>query len=385
MSTGFEHTEWMSEEHRMFENAVSKFYADTITPNSEKWYKEGQIDRDFWNKAGEAGILGASISEEYGGSGAPRSFDAVSIYQYGRTGDSSWGFSIQNYVMHYLAIYGTDEQKEKWLPGLSSGDLVAALAMTEPGTGSDVQAIKTNAVADGNQYRINGSKTFITNGQQANLICLACKTDKGAGHKGVSLIMVETDDLEGFRRGQPLQKIGMKGNDTSELFFDDCKVPRFNLLGTEEGKGFYQLMEQLPWERLSIGVIALGAIDFAIEQTVAYTQDRKAFGKRIIDFQNTRFKLAEAKTKAEVLRSFIADCVARLDAGTLTASDASMAKWWGTQVQNEVVDECLQLFGGYGFMSEYPIGRLYCDSRVQKIYGGTNEVMKELIARTLDT
>jgi len=314
----------------------------------------------------------------------PRSFEALATYSYYRCGDSALGFPIQNIVIHYVDQYGTEEQKQRWLPGLTSGDLVGALGMTEPGTGSDVQAISTTAIADGNEYVINGSKTFITNGAQADLICLACKTDREAGHKGVSLVFVETADLEGFKRGEPLKKIGVKANGTSELFFDNCRVPLTNLLGLEEGKGFYQMMWQLPWERLGIALQALGVIDFVIEETLKYTKERKAFGKRIYDFQNTRFKLAEAKTKAEVLRSFLADCTGRLDEGKLDAETASMAKWWGSQIQNDIVDECLQLFGGYGFMEEYPVGRLYGDSRVQMIYGGTNEIMKELIARSLD-
>ncbi len=384
MSYGFANAEWMTEEHRLFEDSVGRFFADEVTPNIERWYKAGQVDRGFWNKAGDAGILGASIGEAHGGAEAPRSFDAVSLYQHSRTGDCSWGFGIQSIVTHYVERYGTDEQKERWLPGLASGEIVSALAMTEPGTGSDVQGIKTSAEADGNHYKINGSKTFITNGQQANLICLAAKTDKKEGSKGESLIMVETDEADGFRRGQALDKIGMKGQDTSELFFDDCRVPQTNLLGLEEGQGFYQLMRQLPWERLLIGITALGAVDFAIDETLKYVKERRAFGKRIYDFQNTRFKMAEVKTKAEVLRSFIGDCVGRLDRGELDASTASMAKWWGSQIQNEVVDECVQLFGGYGFMAEYPVARLYADSRVQKIYGGTNEIMKELIARSMD-
>lgn len=383
MSYGFLNAAWLTEEHRLFEDSVTRFYDDEVTPHSERWYKTGHVDRDFWNKAGDAGILGATISEAYGGAETPRSFDAVNLYAYARTGDTSWGFSIQNFVTHYIENYGTADQKQRWLPKMATGEIVAALAMTEPGTGSDVQSIKTTALADGNEYSVNGSKTFITNGQQANLICLACKTIKDPGHKGVSLLIVETDDLEGFRRGKPLEKIGLKGNDTSELFFDDCRVPMTNLLGLEEGRGFYQLMEQLPWERLSVAVMALGAVDFCLEETLKYTKERSAFGKTVFDFQNTRFKLAEIKTKAEVLRSFLADCVAKLDAGTLDAATASMAKWWGSQVQNEVADECVQLFGGYGFMSEYPVARMYADARVQKIYGGTNEIMKELIARSL--
>ncbi len=286
--------------------------------------------------------------------------------------------------MHYLMAYGSDEQKKRWIPGMISGDIVSAIAMTEPGTGSDLQAVQTFAVRDGNHYKINGSKTFITNGHTADIVVIVCKTDREAGAKGVSLIVLETKDAKGFRRGRNLKKLGMKGSDTAELFFEDVRVPTSNLLGPEEGQGFFQLMKQLPWERLMIAITALGFIDFALEQTIAYTQERRAFGKRIMDFQNTRFKLAEMKTKAELLRSFVNDGIARLEAGTLDAATASMAKYWGSQTQNEVMHECLQLFGGYGFMMEYPIARLYADSRVQMIYGGTNEIMKELIARSID-
>ena len=283
-----------------------------------------------------------------------------------------------------MLAYGSDEQKQRWLPDLVAGRRVAAIAMTEPGCGSDLQAVSTTATKDGNQYRINGAKTFITNGQTADLIVVVAKTDPSAGARGVSLILVETEDAAGFRRGRNLEKLGMKANDTSELFFDDVKVPLTNLLGQDEGQGFYQLMKQLPWERLVIAIAALGAIDFALSETIAYVQGRRAFGKRVMDFQNTRFKLAEMKTKAEVLRAFVNDCIARAEAGTLDAATASMAKYWGSETQNEVMHECLQLFGGYGFMMEYPIARLYTDARVQMIYGGTNEIMKELIARSLD-
>ena len=335
-------------------------------------------------KAGEAGILGAAIEEAYGGAGAGISFDAITIYEQARCSDSGWGFGIQSIVIHYIRAYGTEDQKARWLPKLATGEMVAALAMTEPGGGSDVQSVRTSATKTGNEYLITGSKTFITNGQTANLICLAAKTDKDAGASGVSLIMVETDNLEGFRRGKNLSKLGLKAQDTTELFFEDARVPKNNLLGIQEGQGFYQLMNQLPWERLLIGITALGAIDFALEETTRYVRERKAFGTRVMDFQNTRFKLAEMKTKAEVTRSFLNDGIQKLDAGILDASTASMAKWWGSQTQCEIMDECVQLHGGYGYMMEYPITRLYADARVQKIYGGTNEIMKELIARSLD-
>lgn len=375
---------WKSDEHQLFSESVRKFYKYEMVPNIEKWNQNGIVDRDFWLKAGRAGIMGGSVSEEYGGSGGDIGFDSVALYEQARTGDFSWGYGIQSIVIHYLNAYGSHEQKTKWLAKLTSGEKVGALAMTEPGAGSDIQSIRTSAKKDGNQYSINGSKIFITNGQTADLIIVTCKTDQNAGAKGVSLILVDTSEVEGFRRGKNLKKLGLKGNDTSELFFENVKVPLTNLIGEEEGQGFYQLMKQLPWERLCIGITALGAIDCALSETIKYVQQRSAFGNRVMDFQNTRFKLAEVKTKAEILRSFINDCVTRLQKNKLDAATASMAKWWGSQMQNEVMDECLQLHGGYGFMMEYPIARMYADARVQSIYGGTNEIMKELIARSID-
>ncbi len=375
---------WPQEEHRLFYDAASRMLDDEMVPNIESWNDQGVVDRSFWTKTGEAGILGAALPEEFGGAGGPVSFDAVTAYLQGRKGESSWGFSIQSIVNHYIAGYGTPSQKERWLPKLASGEFVGAIAMTEPGTGSDLQNVKTVAERVGNDYVLNGSKIFITNGQTADLIIVVAKTDKTKGAKGVSLMVLETDGADGFTRGRNLKKLGCKANDTSELFFEDVRVPPENLLGGEEGQGFYQLMKQLPWERLIIACLALGVIDFAIHETVKYVQDRKAFGQRIMDFQNTRFKLAECKTKAEVLRSFVNDCIARMDEGTLDAATASMAKYWSTQVQNEIANECLQLHGGYGYMMEYPIARIYADSRVQMIYGGTNEIMKELIARSID-
>jgi len=376
---------WASDEHRMFADMVSRFYDDELTPNIERWVDQGVVDRAFWHKAGEAGIMGGAVDEDHGGAGGDMGFDSIAIYEQTRTGDCGWGYGIQSIVMHYITAFGTEEQKARWLPGMISGDIVGAIAMTEPGTGSDLQNVRTTAEKDGNQYKINGSKIFITNGQTADLVITVAKTDKDAGSKGVSLIVVEPGKSEGFSRGKNLKKLGMKANDTSELFYEDVKVPLTNLLGHEEGKGFYQLMKQLPWERLLIAIQALGAIDFALEQTVAYVLERKAFGQRVMDFQNTRFKLAECKTKAEVLRSFVNDGIAGLIDGTLDAPTASMAKYYGSEIQNEIMHECLQLFGGYGFMMEYPIARLYADARVQMIYGGTNEIMKELIARSIDT
>ncbi len=374
---------WHEEEHEIFTDSVRRFFDKELTPNIERWTEDGMCDRDFWRRAGEAGLMGGSVPEELGGSGGGLGFDSIVLYEQGACGDSCWGYGIQSIVTHYILAYGTDEQKRKWVPRLVSGESVGALAMSEPGGGSDVQSIRTSAVQDGNQYRINGSKIFITNGMTADLIIVAAKTGSEEGAKGISLVVIETEETDGFRRGRKLDKMGIRGNDTAELFFDDAKIPLTNLLG-EEGKGFYQLMKQLPWERLLIGITALGTMDLALRITTEHVRQRKAFGQRLMDFQNTRFKLAEVKTACELLRSFLNDCIARIEAGTLDAATASMAKWWGSKKQNEVMDECLQLHGGYGYMTEFPISRLYTDARVQMIYGGTNEIMKELIARSLD-
>ena len=375
---------WVTEEHKLFTESVQKFYNDEMKPNIEDWVDNGVVPKSFWEKAGHAGIMSGSVLEEHGGVGGDMGFDSITVYEQAKTGDSSWGYGIQSIVIHYLNEYGTDEQKNEWLPKLIEGKSIASLAMTEPGAGSDLQAIKTLAKKDGNQYTLNGSKIFITNGGSADLIIVAAKTDQSAGAKGISLILLDTNNVEGFSRGKPLKKLGLKGNDTAELFFDNVKVPLTNLIGKEEGQGFYQMMNQLPWERLLIGITALGAIDFALQETIKYVQERKAFNRRIMDLQNTRFKLAESKTKAEVFRSFINDCIARLIKGKLDAATASMAKYWGSQIQNEIMDECLQLHGGYGYILDYPISRMYADARVQKIYGGSNEIMKELIARSID-
>lgn len=375
---------WMQEDHKAFADTVRRFFAEEITPNKDAWTEAGTVPKSLWKKAGELGILGATFPEEHGGLGLSRHFDAVTFLEQTRAGDSGWGVSVHNIAAHYITAFGTDEQKARWLPGLASGDKVAAIAMTEPGTGSDLQAVKTTAIKDGNEYLINGSKTFITNGGSADLIVLVAKTDPKAKGRGVSLIVVETEGLEGFSVGRRLKKMGMKRNDTAELSFEDVRVPLTNLIGTEEGQGFIQLMKQLPWERLILGFMALGASQCALDMTLDYVRERKAFGQRIMDFQNTRFKLAEAATKIELLAAFVDQCLAELESGTLTPEKAAMAKWWGTQTQCEIIDECLQLFGGYGYMQEYPISELYTDARVQKIYGGTNEIMKELIARDLD-
>ncbi|MBO9402336.1 acyl-CoA dehydrogenase family protein [Shimia sp. R9_3] len=375
---------WMTADHTAFADSVSRFMAEEVIPNNAAWSEAGVVPKELWRKAGDLGILGATFPEAHGGLGLSRHFDAITFLEQTKAGDSGWGVSVHNIAAHYITAFGSEEQQARWLPDLAAGRKVAAIAMTEPGTGSDLQAVKTTAIRDGNEYLINGSKTFITNGATADLIVLVAKTDPSAKGRGVSLIIVETEGLEGFTVGRRLKKMGMKRNDTAELSFQDVRVPLTNLLGSEEGQGFIQLMKQLPWERLILGYMALGASQCALDHTLAYVKERKAFGQRVMDFQNTRFKLAECATKIELLAAFCDQCLTELDAGQLTAEKAAMAKWWGTQTQCEIVDECLQLYGGYGYMSEYPISELYTDARVQKIYGGTNEIMKEVIARSLD-
>ena len=367
--------------------AVAKFLEKEFVPHMEKWEKQGYLDRDAWLKAGEAGLLCASIPSQYGGGGGNFKHEMVLVEELSYANITGFGNGVHSgIVAHYINSYGTQEQKEKWLPKMANGEIVSAIAMTEPGTGSDLQSVKTTAVRDGEHYTLNGQKTFLTNGMTANLICVVAKTDPSEAAKGISLIVVETETVEGeggFSRGRNLEKLGLKAQDTAEIFFDNTKVPVGNLLGTMEGKGFVQLMEQLPQERLIIAAGACAAIEKALRLTSEYVKERKAFGKRILDFQNTQFKLAERFTEAKLARVFVDDCAMKLAEGKLDSATAAMAKWWTTQKQNEIVDECLQFFGGYGYMMEYPIARMYADSRIQKIYGGSNEIMKLLIAREI--
>ena len=375
---------WMSDDVSMLYDMATRFLSEEIAPRYDEFEKAEIFDRKSWTKAGEAGLLCASMPEEYGGSGGSFAHESAIIEAISHVGVDGFGIALHNSIVApYILHYGSEEQKKRWLPKMATGELIGAIAMTEPGAGSDLQGVKTRAEKDGNHYRINGSKTFITNGQLANLIIVVTKTDPSKGAKGTSLIVVETDEVEGFERGRNLDKIGLKSNDTSELFFNDVRVPTSNLLGHEEGQGFIQLMQQLPQERLQIGASAVAVIEKALALTIDYVKERKAFGKSILEFQNTQFELAEIKTEATVARVFYNDCVERHVNGGLDPVTASMAKYWLSGLQGKVVDRCLQLFGGYGYMNEYPIARMYRDARVQRIYGGTNEIMKVLIARSL--
>lgn len=375
---------WAADDVAMLYDMATRFLETEIAPKYDEYEKAEIVERAAWEKAGAAGLLCASMPEEFGGSGGTYAHESAIAEALGHVGADGFGIALHNAIVApYILHYGSEEQKKRWLPRMATGELIGAIAMTEPGAGSDLQGVKTRADRDGNQYRINGSKTFITNGQNANLIIVVAKTDPSKGAKGTSLIVVETDEVEGFERGRNLDKIGLKANDTSELFFNDVRVPTSNLLGHEEGQGFVQLMQQLPQERLLVGAQAISMAERALAVTIDYVKDRKAFGKAIIDFQTTQFKLSELKTETTIGRVFYNDCVGRHINGGLDPVTASMAKYWLTDLQCKVVDECLQLFGGYGYMNEYPIARMWRDARVQRIYGGTNEIMKLLISRSL--
>ena len=375
---------WETEDVAMFRAAARRFLQAEFEPHVERWTQAGIIDRSAWAAAGQAGFLCPSIPEEYGGGGGTVAHHIAWIEELERiTLGSAFGDAVHSGICaHYLAEYGTESQKRAWLPKMARGEVICAIAMTEPGTGSDLQSVATKAILDGEDLVINGQKTFITNGQNADLVILVARTDPKARSKGVSLVLVEAT-RQGFKRGRNLEKVGLHAGDTSELFFEDVRVPASSILGEEPGQGFYQLMRQLPQERLLIAAGAVGSMETGIALTLDYVKQRKAFGQAIFDFQNTKHKLAEAATEARVARVFVDDCVEKLLAGELNATLASMAKYWASDKQNEVLDLCVQLHGGYGYMAEYPIARMWTDARVQKIYGGTNEIMKELIARSL--
>jgi acyl-CoA dehydrogenase len=375
---------WMTEDLVLLEEQARRFIAAEFGPHLEKWHEDHFYPRDVWTKAGAAGLLCASMPEEYGGAGGTFAHEAVIDRAYALAGFDSFGAPLHSgIVAPYILRYGTEEQKRRWLPKLATGELVGAIAMSEPGTGSDLQGVRTSAKRSGNGYVLNGSKTFITNGQHADLIIVVAKTDPTQGAKGISLMVVETDDAPGFRRGRKLKKLGMDSADTSELFFEDVPLPAESLLGIEEGQGFFQLMQDLPQERLIVATHAVAMMERALATTVDYVKQRQAFGKKIIDFQNTQFVLAECKSEATVAKVFLDHCIERHIKGELDTVTASMAKYWHTDLVNSIVDRCLQLFGGYGYMDEYPISRMYRDARVMRIYAGTNEIMKLLIARSL--
>ncbi|MDF3848803.1 acyl-CoA dehydrogenase family protein [Achromobacter denitrificans] len=373
---------WMDADLALFQDSTRRLFEKEFAPDEEKWRKQQHADREVWNKAGRMGLLCVSMPEAYGGGGGSFAHEAVVAAEQARAMVYGFSNNVHSAILaHYILNYGTEAQKRRWLPKMATGELVGAIAMSEPGAGSDLKSVRTTAVKEGGEYVVSGSKTFITNGLHADLICVVAKTDAQAGAKGVSLIMVETRDLPGFRRGRLLEKLGQKSLDTAELFFDGVRVPEDNLLGGVEGRGFTQLMQQLPRERLLIAVGAVATMRRAIDETVAYARTRQVFGQALIELQNTRFKLAECETVATIAARFVDDCIQRQLDGALDLSTAAMAKWWATQMNCQVIDECLQLHGGYGYMLEYPIARMYADARVGKIYGGSNEIMKEIIAR----
>jgi acyl-CoA dehydrogenase len=375
---------WLTEELDDLRDLARTFLEKEAVPNQARWAEQHAVDRDFWRQAGAAGLLCISIPEEFGGGGGTFAHEAVIAEEQAKVADDAWANSVHSTIVaHYVAAFGTEEQKQRWLPGMASGDLVGAIAMTEPTTGSDLQRVRTRAQREGDDYVINGSKTFISNGTHCDVLIIVARTSDEPGARGISLIVAETADLPGFERGRVLEKIGMHGQDTRELSFTDMRVPFANLLGGVEGRGFVQLMQQLPQERLIIAVSAAAVAEAAVRQTIAYAKEREAFGEDLFSFQNTRFVLAECAADALAARTLVDSCITRHVAGELDAATASLAKFWCTDIQNKVVDRCLQVFGGYGYMMEFPIARMYAAARVQKIYGGTNEIMKELVARSL--
>jgi len=371
-------------EHEEFRKSLRRFFAEEVMPHHERWEEQQHVDREIWKRAGELGFLCLTIPEEYGGMGADRVYSTVLMEEQTHAGASGIGFSVHSDIIaNYIYNFGTEAQKQQWLPKMASGEAIGAVAMTEPGTGSDLQSIKTRAVKDGDDYVINGSKIFITNGYLSDIVVVVAKTgDSGEGAKDISLILVEAGRA-GFTKGKPLKKVGMKGQDTCELFFENVRVPQSNLLGTKEGMGFIMLMKELAWERLIIAILSVAGAQAALDITLDYTRSRKVFGKPVAAYQNSRFKLAEMKSEIAIGQVFVDRCIELQLKNKLAPDAAAAAKYWTSDLLCKVVDECVQLHGGYGYMLEYPIARAYIDSRASKIYGGTNEIMKELIARTL--
>lgn len=375
---------WESEDQSMLRTHAAEFLRKEATPNQERWAAQHEVDRDFWNRAGAAGLLCLDLPEQYGGGGGDFGHEAIVQQEIALAHDTAFGFAVHSTIVaHYIATYATEDQKRRWLPKAATGESVLAIAMTEPGTGSDLQSIRTTAVREGHEYVINGSKTFISNASHCDLLVIVAKTDTSAGARGISLFVAETAQLAGFERGRVLHKIGQHGQDTRELSFTDMRIPAENLLGGVEGQGFFQLMSQLQRERLIIGIGGVAMAEAAVLEAVEYAKQRRAFGSPILDFQNTKFVLAECKTEVLAGKTLMDHCIRQQIDGTLDAATASMAKLWGTEKQVEIIDRCLQVFGGYGYMMEYPIAQMYAAARVQTIYGGTSEIMKELISRSL--
>jgi len=373
----------LTQEHQIFQQAVKDFVQKEIAPHHPQWEKDGKVPKELWHKAGKQGILCMDFPQEYGGMGIKDfRYNAIIAEELAKINASGPGFVLQNDIMApYFLSYLTEAQKKKWMPKMATGELITAIAMTEPGTGSDLGNVRTTAIKKADHYLLNGAKTFITNGIMSDLIIVVAKTDPEAKHQGISLLLVE-EGMKGFTRGKNLEKIGLKAQDTAELFFEDVKVPHENLLG-QEGQGFFYLMNNLPQERLSIAAMGIASAEAALEWTIKYCKERKAFGRPIGKFQNSRFKLAEMKTETTIARTFVDQCIMEHNENKLTIEKAAMAKYWVTDLQCKVIDECLQLHGGYGYMTEYPIAKAYTDARVQRIYGGTNEIMKEIIGRSL--
>ncbi|MCY1400334.1 Acyl-CoA dehydrogenase [compost metagenome] len=371
-------------EHEAFRNTVRRFLAEECTPLHEQWEEDHLVPRQIWERAGALGMLNATTPEAYGGLGLDRRFSMIAVEEVSRAGLSGLnGFNVHDICAGYLINFGTEEQKQQWLPKMASGEVISAVAMTEPDTGSDLQAVKTRAVLDGDDYVINGAKTFISNGTNSDIIVVIAKTgNTGKGSRDISLILVEADRV-GVTKSKPLRKVGLHAQDTTMLFFEDVRVPKANILGGEPEQGFYQLMKELAWERLSIGILAIAASQAVLEQTIAYTRDRKAFGTPIIEFQNSRFKLADLKTEIVIGQTYIDRCMELILQHELSPEAAAAAKLWCTELYSKVVDQCVQLHGGNGYMLEYPVARHYLDSRVNRIYGGANDIMRELVARTL--